>query len=247
MLAGLGLAIVTAGLVLLGLDWAARQPPDFYRQSLARAHAVPAEEGERLQQQALALHNQLHHEGRFEVRFTQDEINGWLASDLPEKFPRLLPQAFSDPRVAIDEEAVRLAIRYRRGNVDTVFSLAGEAYLTEEPNELAIRIRQVRAGLIPVPLGNLLDEIQQRAVRAGIALRWTEEDGDPVGLVRIPSEIEPSEGDDEPQRFLLEGLRFEPGAFVVIGRTENGEREKTADQIPASTADHPLEIETHQR
>lgn len=161
--------VIVAGVVVLlaaaiggALVWASRQTPDFYRDSLANPVAVDAADGERLEQQALALHNQLQHAGRFEVRFTQDEINAWLANELPAKFPRLLPSMLADPRVAIEKGKMRLAVRYTKGNVETVLSVAGEAHVTGQPNELAVRIGQARAGLVPVPLGKVLEDIQQR-------------------------------------------------------------------------------------
>ena len=245
--AGVGIALAAAGLIALAALWAARQTPDFYRRSLAQPLGEQAVGSERLEQQALALHNQLHREGRFEVRFTEDEINAWLASELPEKFPRLLPAAFSDPRVAMQSGLLRLAVRYQRGNIDTVLSLAAEAYLTEEPNEIAIRISAVRAGLLPVPIGSLLNDIERRATRAGFALRWSEDGGDPVGLVRIPNEIEPKQDDDTPQRFTLEEVRLEAGELVVIGRTDKPTDEVSPRDAPANTAGQSLENVTHQR
>jgi hypothetical protein len=242
---------IAVGLVLSVLHWAARQSPRFYEQSLARR---PTDEGagaERLEQQALALHNQLHHEGRFEVRFTEDEINGWLADELPQKFPRLLNSSLSQPRVAIEEGKLRLAVRYRTTSVDTVLSFAAEARLTGKPNELAIRVSQVRAGLVPVPLGSWLEDIQQRAARAGLSLKWSEEAGDPVALVRVPGEIETDENDqpedDEPHRFVLEDVRLEPGVLVVVGHTELPIVEPGHRHPPVDTAGQPVESSIQQR
>lgn len=245
LVAGLALAAVLIGIVAASLYLASRQPPDFYRASLTRFSDGEEPSGEELEQQALALHNQLQHEGRFEARFSDDEINDWLASELPEKFPRLLPAAFSEPRIVIEENLLRLAVGYRRGNIDTVLSIAVEAYLTEQPNEVAIRIRQARAGLVPVPLRNLLDEIAQRAQRAGIQLRWSEAHGDPLALVHIPHEKARKEGQGNSQRFTIEELRLVPGELVVIGRTDQTE-EKDKGPLP-STASQSAETETRQR
>lgn len=243
----LALAAFAIGLSVGGLYWATRQVPDFYRQSLARQSDADPASGERFEQQALALHSQLQHAGRWEIRFTQDEINGWLADDLPRKFPRLLPEGLSDPRVAIDGNALRLAVRYRRGSVDTVLSLSGDAYLTDQPNEVAVRIGQARAGFVPVPLGRLLDDIRARAVLAGVPLRWTEADGAPVALLRVPCDVMlPGHDEDDPQRLVLEQVRINQGEFVVVGRIESVGSEAGENAAP-STAVQPLESETCQR
>src|SRR6267142_2481662 len=119
-------------LAVFGVYRAAQRVPEFYRRALAAAPATQHEDGQRLEERALALHNQLHHAGRWEVRFTQDEINGWLAAELPAKFPRALPPGVTEPRIAIDGGVVRLAVHYERSGVDTVVSLAGQAHLTEQ-------------------------------------------------------------------------------------------------------------------
>jgi hypothetical protein len=46
---------------------------------------MQVEEGQRFERDALDLHNQLLHGGRWEACLTQDEINGWLATDLPAR------------------------------------------------------------------------------------------------------------------------------------------------------------------
>jgi hypothetical protein len=247
LVAGVGVSAIAISLALGGLYWAARQVPDFYRQSLARHRDSEPASGERFEQQALALHNQLQHAGRWEVRFTENDVNGWLADDLPRKFPRLLPAGVSDPRVAIEENSLRLAIRYNRGSVDTVLSLAGEAYLTDQPNEVAIRIGQARAGFLPVPLARLLDDISERAARAGVPLRWTEARGAPVALVRVPFDVSlPGREKHDPQRLVLEQLHSLQGEFVVVGRIESVDSD-AREQAAPTTAVQPLTSDTRQR
>lgn len=243
--AGLALAAALLAAALAALYFASRQPPDFYRESLTRFAENEEPSGEELEQQALALHNQLQHDGRFEARFSDDEINAWLASELPEKFPRLLPSAFSEPRISIQENVLRLAVGYRRGNIDTVLSIAVEAYLTDQPNEVAIRIKQVRAGWVPVPLGNLLAEIAQRAERAGISIRWSETHGDPLALIHVPHQRPRGDNGEDARRFTLEELRLIPGELVVIGRTQQAHESDTGP-LP-SAAGQSAETEIRQR
>src|SRR3954471_9396984 len=143
---------------LLCLYRASQQAPAFYKEALTRKPTALRDEGQQFERQALALHNQLASSGAWEVRFTQDEINGWLATELPAKFPRALPPGIMDPRIAIVGDELHLAVHYRRGRVDTVMSLAGKISLTNQPNEIAVRIDQARAGILPVPLGSLIQE-----------------------------------------------------------------------------------------
>ena len=49
--------------------------------------------------------------GHWEIRFTADEINGWLAVDLVKNHPNALPPTLKDPRVSIDPN------EYHRGGL----------------------------------------------------------------------------------------------------------------------------------
>jgi hypothetical protein len=232
---------LSVALSLLAVYQASRRVPDFYRQALAASPAAQQDGGQRFEQQALALHNQLHHTGRWEIRFTQDEINGWLAADLPAKFPRLLPVGVSEPRVAIDHDVVHVAVHYQRGGVDTVASLTGQIQLTDQPNEVAVQIVQARAGLVPVPLARFLQEIAERAARADMPLRWTEAKGAPVALLRVPLETK-----DARRQLVLERLDVRDGAFIVSGRTQD-ESLADGDKEPPVTANQSADSDTRQR
>jgi hypothetical protein len=226
-----------AGIFVASLFWASRHVPEFYERALAVAPEVQKEAGQKLEQQALSLHNQVRHAGRWEARFSQDEINGWLAADLPVKFPKALPSGVADPRLAIDETKVQLAVRYERGNTRAVVVLCGQVQLTEEPNELAVRIESVKAGALPLPLNQFREEIAERAAKAGVPIRWSEEAGAPVALVRLPL----AERDFGGRRLVVEELRLNAGELLVAGRTEPPP--EPAEEGPR-TATPPVDLET---
>ena len=219
LLAGLLVALLSVAVagvaVLFTLYRASQQVPEFYQRALGAA-AADDESSERFERQALALHNQVRRAGQWESRFSEAEINAWLAVVLPANFPQALSGGVSDPRVAIEDDVIRLALRYHRGSTQAVISLAARARLTDEPNELAIEIREVRAGRLPVPLARFLDEIKLQAAQASFPLRWTDAAGQPVALVRLPL------NDKEPagRRCYVERLEVGDRALVVGGRTE---------------------------
>ncbi|HEY2410705.1 MAG TPA: hypothetical protein VGI40_00600 [Pirellulaceae bacterium] len=210
-----GAVVSLLAICIAAAYFASQQPPRFYRQAMTASSADALRHGENFERAALDLHNSAQHLGRWEISLTADEINGWLATDLPAKFPRLLPTGISDPRVAIDGDVFHLAVRYQRGSVDTVLSIAGEAYLTAQTNEVAIRLDSARAGLVPIPLGRVIQEINDRAERADVNLRWTEVKGSPVALLRLPLESDNSE-----RRSVLDRLDTRPNQILLAGRTE---------------------------
>jgi hypothetical protein len=232
-------ATAAAMVLFAGLSatyWASTQPPSFYRQAMAAAPPSAAQDGERFEQAALDLHNSAQHEGRWEFSITADEVNGWLATQLPAKFPQLLPDGISDPRVAIDRDMFHIAVRHQRGGVDTILSICGEAYLTAQTNEVAIRLESARAGLVPIPLGRVIQEINDRLERTDVNLRWTEVKGSPVALVRLP--LEPS---NDERRLVLDRLDTRSGQILLGGRTEIAASPRDRDTSPA-TAGQPDKV-----
>ncbi len=205
-----------AAISLVSMYRASRHVPEFYERALAAKPEVQKAAGQKFEQQALALHNQVRHPGRWEARFTQDEINGWLAAELPVKFPNALPRGVLDPRIALDASQVQLAVRYERGDTKAVVSLSGQVQLTAEPNELAVQIDAVRAGALPLPFAQFKDDIAERAARAGVPLRWTEAEGVPVALLQLPLDPRDFKG----KHLVVEELRLLAGELIVAGCTQ---------------------------
>jgi len=163
--------------------------PEFYAQALAPT-LPPAEQvklGDEFERETLELHNHATQIGRWEATFTDDEVNAWLANQLPQNYPRALPPGVGSPRVQISPALVQVACRYEGEPFQAVISLAAEVHLTDKPNQVAIRVRSIRAGWVPLPLKQFLDTVTEAARRNGLELVWSQTDGDPVALFQIPS------------------------------------------------------------
>lgn len=210
------LALLIALAICVGLVYrAATQVPEFYLQALEHDPVEAKEAGDELERRALELRNDAQQGGQWEAVFTAEQVNGWLAVDLVNKFPNLLPPEVQSPRVAMSPSDVQLAFRFQNAQVNTVVSLSLGVSLTEEPNVVAIRVRKARAGSLPVPLAQFLDQIAQAAHEADIDLRWSRVEGDPVALVRLP--IEHTE---LPDRTLhLEAIELKPNQVRLAGKT----------------------------
>jgi hypothetical protein len=205
-----GLAVFVI-LVLLGLYLAARKEPAFYREALKIKSGVLEQASDRMLQQSTALASAVRKEGRWEALFTAEQINGWLAVDMVKNHPRAMPPSFHDPRVAMDAKNIMIACRFEKDGVNSVLSLTIEPYVLE-PNVVALRIVSARAGLLPAPLGPVLDRITQAARDMRFHLAWRHSGGDPVALLSLP----PS--DDRPVR--IETLRLGEGEIYVAGTTQ---------------------------
>jgi hypothetical protein len=195
---------------------ASRHEPQFYQQALRIEPELQREAGDELEQSMLELHNSARDEGRWEAVFTESQVNGWLAADLPEKFPQMLPAGTDQPRVSIDQDQIKIACRYQRGKVNTVISFNLSVNLTTEPNTLAVRVSKVRAGALPVPLKRFLAPITKAGANSDIALRWGQADGDPVALVTVPHK----HADYSHREIYLESIEIRDGEVALAGRTQ---------------------------
>jgi hypothetical protein len=210
-------ALLGGGLVLLiavglcGLYWALKQQPDFYRQAIQVDPALQKKASDQMLQRAAALRSDLEKEGRWQALFTAEQINGWLAVDLVENYPDMLPESFRDPRVQIQPDRMTLACRLKQDALDSVVTLTVEPYLVE-PNVLALRIRGARAGLVPMPLAEILDAVSEAAAQMDLNLRWRRAEDDPVALISFS----PLTTDDG-RLVQIETLQLSEGEIYLAG------------------------------
>jgi hypothetical protein len=210
-LIGCGLLLaIAAG--LCGLYWAFKQEPQFYRQAVRIDPSIQKKASDQMLQRAAALRSDVEKQGRWQALFTAQQINGWLAVDLVNNYPDLLPSSLRDPRIEIRPDRMTLACRLKRGGLEGVVTLTVEPYLPE-PNLLALRIRRARAGLVPMPLAEILDSISRAAGQTDLHLRWRQADGDPVALISI------SPPDQNGKLVQVETLKLGEGEIYLAGTT----------------------------
>lgn len=188
--------------------------PHFYEQALDQESAKQQQANDALIKNANALARSARQQGDWSAVFTAEEINGWLGVDLPQSFPELLPAEISQPRIRLSPGHATIACRYRENAVSTVISLNLELYVAE-PNVLALRIHNIRAGAIPIPLSQVLDGVTEAAKSMNLRLRWGQAKGDPVALLTLPSTL----GRDK-IAYRLDKIDLRQDAIYLAGQTE---------------------------
>jgi len=164
---------------------ASQHVPEAYSEALQGDPIEQREAGEQLERQVTALQTATQQPGQWEVTFTADQINGWLAEILPEKFSETLPDFLSDPRVAIHPDEMMAFIRFRKGGFSSVITLTIEPYVPE-PNVLALRFHGIQAGAVPWRLREIVDGTTEAARQHDVEIEWRMADGeDPVARIRI--------------------------------------------------------------
>ena len=222
------LALAAAAGVYL-LYRGSQRVPEFYRRALEMDEETERQAGLEMAANVSSLVNDVKKEGRWEAVFTAEQINGWLAVDageaetggeqaeaLVEHPADLLPPYLSDPRVAIEPEQLWIACRFHRDNWTSVLSLAVEIYLAE-PDLIALRIRQVRAGAVRLPLSveKMLDGVVRQAQEHDLQVFRRQVEGDSVIEISIPPP------DDQEEKVIrLETLQLGEGKVYVAGSTD---------------------------
>ena len=242
--------IVAAGVaavagVLLLIAWRAyRHVPEFYDEAIAIDPGEQRQASREMSSRVTMLYSDAQRRGDWQALFTTEQINGWLAVDLKEKHADLLPDTIRDPRVAIGAGLVTLALRVQSESIDAVFSLGFEPYLVE-PNVVAFRLRKARAGAIPIPLADVLAQIEDAARKANLAVRWTEIENDPVAILTLAPHR-----DRHGHITLLDKLDVQEGQVYLSGRTQiEAELLKSGGEhdFPTRVADEPHQMSHRQR
>jgi hypothetical protein len=186
--------------------------PQFYREALALSDAELEHSSREMLHRSAALSNDLKRVGNWEAVFTDQQINGWLAVDIPKNHPDLLPPEVSSARVMIAEGTVHAAAKFD-GQISAIISIEADIRLTA-PNELALRIKKARVGDVPWPLDDVIEQATIAASQWGIQIEQTQSDGDPVLLLKVPAELR-----DGQHRMLIERFELRDGEVYLAGQT----------------------------
>ena len=213
------LALAIIAIVSLGVaSWAMQQTqhvPEFYTRATKQLPPDLIAASQRLEQDVEQLQNAASQLGSWQATFSDDQINAWLAQQFPEEFPQMLPAGVEDPRIVIEEGRVLAAARFTNSRIDTVVSFELKVELTEHANVLAVRIEQLRAGSLPLPLQSFLRGISREAAKGDIAVVWDMDDTGPVALVTVPSE-HPKFATSP---VIIESLVLQGGYLALAGHT----------------------------
>lgn len=203
--------------------------PRFYR----KMDAVPPKERKavaaRFTAQTLNLSNDIRNQSTWKARFTDEEVNAWLAVDLVEHFADQLPPQVHEPRVAFTPDRVTLAFGFDRGPIRSVITVVARVRVPEE-NVVALTVEKIHAGLVPIDADAILDRVTEHALRRGLDLRWERDREDlPVALIRYTAD--PGRPD-----LVLEKLRLQEGSIAMVGRSNRARGTVASPTLPGRRA-----------
>ena len=211
------LAIVAAGsltvlcLLAAAVIYLLGRGPAFYRQTDTLSDADRTAESRQFVRQSSDVFNQIENEPAWSGSFRESHVNAWLAGDFERKHGNLLPRGVSDPRVSFENGRVALAVQLQWGPVTTILSARGCVWLPES-NFVAIELESVRAGVIPMPAGYVIQTVTSAAKSAGLDLEWKQHDGNPVALLRLSRS-------DHTAAVCVDKVEIKDGVLRVVGRS----------------------------
>ncbi|MEM8680944.1 MAG: hypothetical protein AAGF97_16485 [Planctomycetota bacterium] len=161
--------------------------PTYYDRQTAQQRAVLAARGQVVQAQLNQLTDPDSRQAAWVASFSEEELNGWLIGELPIRFPDALPGAVSDPRVAIQDQRLKLACQYDCGNVQAVLALEAELFLTSQPNEVGVRILEGNIGSVSGLTNKAARALHNACDRSDIQIRWVNREAmQPEAIVTLP-------------------------------------------------------------
>lgn len=166
--------------------WGLSRTPDFYVQAASDVSDPTArvKGSKQFVRSVLAVAESVKSSQQWSAEFTAREINGWFAEELHQKFPEWLPDGVSDPRVGLSQDCVELGFRFERDNWSGIVSLRVKPWVCE-PNQLAIQVESIQAGIIPMPLDEVLQKLTAHVERSGWRIEWRRSDSHNVAVVHL--------------------------------------------------------------
>jgi hypothetical protein len=208
-----GLLVVVAGAALLLL----RYEPRFYREAEQPPGPARKKHAGEFYTQFSLLRTALLDSREWSAQFTDEQINaclveGFRTSD-DEETDKVLPSGVSQPRISIEADRLRIGFRYGSGFWSSVISIDLRVWVAPgESNVVALQLKGMRAGAVPISAQSLLEHVLEAARRQNVEVTWYRHEGSPVALLRF-------QGRRSRTTVQLEHLELHPGKLLIQGRS----------------------------
>jgi hypothetical protein len=220
----LGLIALIGGIALGCLAFFLRQVPSFYTHAVITAGAERREISDECQRKASSMWSSFGNgDDSWNMLLTETHINSYFQ----ESFESLggdknLPAGFSEPRLDLEKDTLRVGCRYGKGQFSTICSLELKVWLVaEELNTVAVEIVSMKAGSLCLSPRWTLDPLSELARKWNAELTWYRRDGNPVAIVKLQAgQLRPT--------FQIQRLEIQQDQLVVVGQSQNSKIKVTS-------------------
>lgn len=208
------LLVVVAG-GLYSTYQATQQAPEFYTvvaaKPLAPSNAPPVRVVADQQIEEAETAARVKSNWRFE--FTQDQVNEFLANELPEQAPNLLPKSIKDPRIKIEPGKALLGCQYDSERFKAVLWVETEAAVAEDGKSIKLIPKSAGAGMLPMPLARLFERLKGlRGNTGALVIEFNDQPPESIVLRIRPEAIDPEQAD-----YRIDSIRLESEKITLEG------------------------------
>ena len=198
-------------LTLYALYLSAQRPPKFYRDSLEVAADLQQARNKEMLRKVRLLNNAIQKtDVPWEGRFSNGELNGYLAVEVGKASSNLFPPEVKEPRLFVRDRQLDFACRLEQGQLTGILHLSIDVTVSE-PNLLTLRLRRVAFGRLPIsrerPTQMLLDGLRKQ----GYTVTEGVQGGDPIFTIPLDLKY----GKDK--KVQLENIELLEGGIRVSG------------------------------
>jgi hypothetical protein len=168
--------------------------------------------------------------GNWGGEFSDAEVNCYfeehfLQSGLAAK---LLPDGVSEPRIAFEQDRIRLGFRYGTPPWSTIISIDFRVWLAKgEPNVIVLELKGLKAGALPISALSLLEEISDALRGHSVQVTWYRHEGNPTAALKFQT--------NQPRATVqVRHIELKPGTLLVMGHSN--------EPLPGGSGPPPVAI-----
>jgi hypothetical protein len=215
-----GLLLLIAGTILATLVALTQHEPAFYGRCAVPAGFQREQQSNKFQTDFLQFITSIKNGGNVKTGdwrgcFTDETVNSYLQEHFVTSgaAAALLPEGISEPRIALEQNRVRLGFRYGSPPWSTIISIDFRVWLAHaEPNVMVLELQGLHAGALPVSAQSLLEEISESLRRNNIQVTWYRHEGNPTAALKFQT--------DQPRpTFQLRQVDLRTGTLTILGHS----------------------------
>lgn len=211
VIAGLSLSVV--GICLVWLGWNNIETgPEFYQEALEIDENESVAASMELKHEATEVVQQIDAGEKWELTITEDQVNGWFATELSKIMSQKNIQYVSEPRVKIETQGATLACRWTASALSGVLVCKLTATLDSEQQTIKVQLGQIRSGWVAIHRDRWEPDAKRSLANANLPITWDDQQSNPEITVDL-SEIKTETG----RTVRVESLAFLDGSLQLQG------------------------------
>jgi len=147
----------------------------------------------------------------WQTELTEDEINGYLAVEIPKNFPQLFAGGIRDPRISLKNDKLEIACQIEQGMVSGVLDLLLDIQFPQ-PNRCEILFQRAYVGLVPFSRETVRDTFAEGLRGGGRKLESTKVQGYPALVIDFGNDLKSQENS-----LFLREIRVVNGSLSISG------------------------------